>query len=79
MADRFTLRTVVAILGAVALLGVAGMFWLAHDGIDVPDALNSLTSGAVGAVAALLARTSVEPDIDEPPTRPGAPTSPASF
>lgn len=62
MADRFTLRTVVAILGAVALLGVAGMFWLAHDGKDIPDALNSLTSGAVGAVAALLARTSVDPE-----------------
>jgi hypothetical protein len=70
MADRFTLRTVVGILGAIALLGVAGMFWLAHDGIDIPEALNSLTSGAVGAVAALLARTSVDPEPEQEPKPP---------
>lgn len=62
MADRFTLRAVTVALALFAMLGLAAMTYLAAIDKPAPDAISNLTSAAVGAVAALLARTSVEPD-----------------
>lgn len=63
MTDRLTVRLVVATLGLVALLTIAGGFWLAHDDKGIPDALIALGSSSVGAIAALLARTSSAPTV----------------
>lgn len=67
MTDKSTVRIVTVGLALMALLGLAGMIYLAAIEKPVPDAVSNLTSAAVGAVAALLARTSVEPDPIPPP------------
>ena len=57
MTDTLTIRLVVLVLGGVALLTVIGGILLALNDKQLPDALVAIGSGAVGAVAALLART----------------------
>lgn len=49
---------VVIVLGVVGLAVVIGGLVLAYQGKAIPDALIALGSGAIGAVSALLARTS---------------------
>ena len=60
MTDRATVRLVVAFLGIVALATVVGGVFLAAVSKQVPEALVAIGSSALGAVAALLARTSSE-------------------
>lgn len=57
MADRWTVRIVAAGLALLALVVVAGLIWLAGTDHAVPEALVAIGSGAAGALAALLART----------------------
>lgn len=58
--DRFTVRAVVVFLGIgmLASLGLGG--YLAAVGRTVPDFVISLGSGAIGALGAVLARTSTD-------------------
>jgi hypothetical protein len=60
VSDRWTVRGVVFLLGALAIVGVVFVGLLSLDGKSIPDALTALTSGASGALGAMLARTSVE-------------------
>lgn len=56
--DRFTVRLVVGFIGALALLGVVFGGLLSLYGKVVPDFLIGTTSAALGALGALLAKTS---------------------
>jgi hypothetical protein len=49
-----TIRLAVMALGAVAVLCVASIVFLAWTGSDVPDALAGIGGGAAGALATLL-------------------------
>ena len=57
MSDVFVIRMVVMFLGVAVLGSLAGGFFLAAQGVTVPDYLIALGSGALGALGALLART----------------------
>ena len=61
MTDRSIVQSVVWILGLVTLvsLGIGG--YLAIDGKPIPDFIIGMGTGAMGAVAGLLARTSSSP------------------
>ena len=56
--DAFTVRTVALGLMAAALAVIVGGIVLAYQSKAIPDALIALGSGALGAGASLLARTS---------------------
>lgn len=51
-------RLVITFLGAVLVMSVAGLIWLAHDGVSAPDVLVALPSGALGALSAFLVKSS---------------------
>ena len=53
--DRWIYRMTVGILGAVMLIGCVGAIILQSNDKEVPDMLLSLGSGAVGALAGLIA------------------------
>lgn len=59
-ADRFTVHVVVVFLGLVALASVAGGYWLAYAKVTIPDSLIALGASALGALGAVLARTSAQ-------------------
>lgn len=56
--ERTTVNMVVAFLGLVVLFGMAIGGYLAIDSKAVPDFIIATTSGAIGALASLLAKTS---------------------
>lgn len=56
--ERTTVNMVVAFLGLVVLFGMAIGGYLAIDTKAVPDFIIATTSGAIGALASLLAKTS---------------------
>ena len=62
MTDRFTVRTVVLGLVAVLVGVAAAMFWLTLMDKPIPDQLDRLAVGALGAVAGILAKTSNNED-----------------
>lgn len=73
-----TIRLAVLALGAVAVLCVASIVFLAWTGADVPDALAGIGGGAAGALATLLTtftpapvpggrRVTDAPPLDPPP------------
>jgi len=53
--DRWIYRMTVGVLGAVMLIGCIGAIILQSNDKEVPDMLLSLGSGAVGALAGLIA------------------------
>lgn len=53
--DVWIYRMVVGALGLVVLIAISGTIYLANTANGVPDALISLGSAAVGALAGLLA------------------------
>lgn len=53
--DVWIYRMVVAALGLVVLISIIGAIYLANTASGVPDAIISLGSAAVGALAGLLA------------------------
>jgi len=57
--DKFTIRTIVISLALLSLLGLGGMIYLQLVNQIIPDPVNSLTSAAVGALAAMLAKTTL--------------------
>lgn len=59
--DKFSVRAVVVVLGAVVLVVVLGEVWLASTGTSIPDSLDRLGFAALGAVGAMLAKTSTGP------------------
>lgn len=64
MTDTFTVRAVVCFLGAAALVGLVGLFWLVGT-TDVRDAaLLAIVAGptgtVIGALSTLLARTGTD-------------------
>jgi hypothetical protein len=59
--DQKTVRLVIALLGAVALLTVAGGIYLTSDGEEIPDALWAIGSLALGALGGLLSQTNATP------------------
>lgn len=67
MTDRFTVHAVVVFIGIIAIASLAGGWMLASWGKPVPDFLISAASTALGALGALLVRTSstaTGPDIE---------------
>lgn len=56
--ERTTINMVVAFLGLVVLFGMAIGGYLAIDAKNVPDFIVATTSGAIGALGAVLAKTS---------------------
>lgn len=62
MNDAGTIRSVVILLGAIALIGLIGTLVLSGMGKPVSESVVSVMSGASGALAAILARTSTKPD-----------------
>lgn len=60
LTDRFTIRMVVVFLGIVALAGLGIAGYLASVGREVPEFIVASSSGALGGLGALLARTSSE-------------------
>lgn len=57
--DRFSVRAVVITLGAVVLFVVCGMIFLASTQTPIPDSLDRIGFAALGAVAGILAKTSI--------------------
>lgn len=56
--ERTTVNLVVVFLGLVVLFGMAIGGYLAIDAKGVPDFIVATTSGAIGALGAMLAKTS---------------------
>lgn len=56
--ERMTINLVVCFLGLVVLFGMAIGGYLAIDDKGVPDFIVATTSGAIGALGAMLAKTS---------------------
>lgn len=67
MNDQWVIRAVVVGLVGFALLGQVGVLVLGAMGRPVPHEVVNMASTAIGAVAALLARTSTTP----PPAKGG--------
>lgn len=67
MTDRRVVELVVVILGLVTLAALAIGGYLAVHEKPIPDFLIGMGTGAMGAVAGLLARTSSSPPADEAP------------
>jgi hypothetical protein len=61
--DRTVVLAVVLILGLLALVGLSGTIWLAHDKVDATliAVVSTPTGAVIGALAALLATTSSGP------------------
>ncbi len=57
--DSKVVLAVTAALALMAVVGLGGIIYLTAVGRDIPDSLTAVTSAASGAIAALLARTSV--------------------
>lgn len=57
MTDTLTVRMVVALLGLLGFASVVGVVVLSAMQIAVPDGIWSLGGSAVGALAAVLSRT----------------------
>ena len=55
--DRLTVRLVV-LLGLLAIIATVGLLMLSYHGRTVPDSLIAIGSATVGALSALLAKTS---------------------
>lgn len=58
MTDQFPVRAVVVVLGTVVVIAMTGIVWLASTGTAIPDSLDRMGFAALGAIGALLARTS---------------------
>lgn len=56
--ERTTINIVVGLLGLVVLFGMGIGGFLAIDDKNVPDFIIATTSGAIGAIASLLSKTS---------------------
>ncbi len=56
--DRGTVRLVVILLGVLAVIATAGVLLLATQEKAVPDSLIAIGSATIGALGALLAKTS---------------------
>lgn len=59
--ERTTINIVVGLLGLVVLFGMGIGGYLAIDDKNVPDFIIATTSGAIGAIASLLSKTSSGP------------------
>lgn len=68
MTDKFTVRSVVLLLGAFALVGIAGLIWLIdHQAASENLAIVSgLTGTALGALGAVLVSTRTVTDSPQP-------------
>lgn len=64
MTDRSTVRAVVNYLGAIALLGLAGIVVLVWRGVDAQAiaVVGTITGGAAGSLGTLLASTRTTPN-----------------
>lgn len=73
MTDRRTVTYVVAGLASTLVVSVLGVIVLAALGVAIPDVLSNLAVGTLGALAAMLARTSSGPEdvhVVNPPDEP---------
>lgn len=61
MSDQWVIRAVVVGLIGVAILGMAGVLVLSALGRPASNEVVQMASTAIGAVAALLSRTSTSP------------------
>lgn len=67
MTDRRIVLAVVLILGGNSVIGTLGMAVLAYQEKKIPTELVAVTTGAIGAVGALLVSTRTRTDDDPPP------------
>lgn len=56
--DRFPVRAVIIVLGAVGLIVVLGEVFLASTQTTIPDSLDRIGIFALGAIGGILSRTS---------------------
>ena len=61
MTDRRTITVVVTSLALLCLGGLAGVVFLAAVNQDIPDLVSNVVTTSLGALAALLASTRVDP------------------
>lgn len=61
MNSQSTVRTVIAVLGVLAVLVVGGGIYLAAADKSLPGELIAIGSAAAGAVAGILSRTGTDP------------------
>lgn len=61
MNSQSTVRTVILVLGALALLVVAGGVYLAANDKSLPGELIAIGSAAAGAIAGILSKTGTDP------------------
>jgi hypothetical protein len=66
MQDRKVVLAIVGTLGAAALVALVGMVLLAWTGKPQPDGLVPIATGALGALAALLASTRTTSEQPQP-------------
>lgn len=57
MDDRFPVRAVIIVLGAVGLIVVLGEVFLASTQTTIPDSLDRIGIFALGAIGGILSRT----------------------
>ncbi len=67
--DRFAVRAVVVVLGAVVLAVTVGEIVLAFVSTPIPDSIDRLGFAALGAISGLLSRTTSPTAAGDPPVR----------
>lgn len=75
--DRAVVLTVVVALALVVLIVISAEVYLVSVGRQLPDSIVVMGSGALGAIAGLLASTSTKPVQSAPPPAPVVAAPPA--
>lgn len=80
MTDRRTINLVVALIGAVAIIGLAGTIWLVTIDVDAANVaiVSGLAGTALGGLVGVLASTRSAP-LSDPTTPIVDPTTPPPF
>lgn len=64
MTDHKTIRLVITLVGAIALVGAVSIAVLAYQGKDIPEALLAVGTTALGALTSMLVSTRGASDAD---------------
>lgn len=71
--NKIVINIIIATLAGCAALCVFAVCLLSYLGIQIPPELNTLTGGLVGALTAMLVKTSPSETTKQPPTDTPAP------
>lgn len=55
--NQKTVILVIVFVGILAVIGLLGMFWLAHHKMEIPDSLPPIVGGLTGILGTLLTST----------------------